>query len=112
MNPKGLLITILTNARNCLLSDEFLEEFRIPNHFVRKRKLDMRQMVFFLIFNSKKIIDTAMDDFMKEFPEVQFPEVTKQAISKGRAGIDPGLFKTLFSDAVAVYYKFAGSRKK
>lgn len=112
MNLKNLFTKILTDARDNLASDEFLNEFRIPNHFVRNRKLSMRKMVYYLIYNSKKIIDTAMDDFIKAFPEVQFPDVTKQAVSKGRTGIDHGLFMTLFSNAVAIYYEFLDARKR
>ena len=111
MNRKELFSAILTETRECLNSDEFLNEFRLPKHFVRKRKLSLKQMVYYLIFNCRKTIDLAMDEFTRAFPEVCFPEVTKQAISKGRAGIDHRLFMTIFSDAVENYYRLVQVRK-
>ncbi|MCR4749429.1 MAG: hypothetical protein K5877_06520, partial [Lachnospiraceae bacterium] len=42
---------------------------------------------------------------ISDFPDIDFPKVSKQAVSKARQGIKPSLFRDLFNLSVDVFYK-------
>ena len=53
-----------------------------------------------------------LSNIQLELPELKFPKVTKQAVSKARQGILPSLFKELFEISVDTYYNSIDHRKK
>lgn len=111
MQHDQLVSQIIQDIRSHLSSDEFLEEYRFPNHFVRSRKLTMRTVAMFLLFHCKHGLDLKLAKFRDELPELEVPVVTKQAISKARQGINPRLFYQLFRTSVDSYYKDRPIRK-
>jgi hypothetical protein len=112
MKHSKLFSELLILFRGLLSSEDFLEEFRVPNHFVRKGKLSMESMVLFLLFHSKSSLDNKMDQFRDKFPSLHFPFVSKQALSKARYGIKHELFQTLFETTADFYYENIPDRKK
>ena len=112
MKFNELLQGLLTHIKELIESPEFLEEFRTPRRFVKKAMLTLSKMVTFLIFHSKKALDGKVAEFKDNFPDVSFPSVSKQAISKARYGIGCELFRELFHCTSWYYYRNVGNRKK
>lgn len=105
MQHNEFLCELLNHFRDLIHSADFLEDFRVPNRFVRKSKLSMRKMVLFLLFNSKSSIDNKLDQLRERFPEYDFPNVSRQALSKARYGISHELFRELFEISSNFYYE-------
>lgn len=104
MQHNELLFGLLNHFRDLIHSEDFLEDFRVPNRFVRKSTLSMEKMVLFLLFNSKSSIDNKLDQLRERFPEQDFPSVSRQALSKARYGIRYELFRELFEISSDFYY--------
>lgn len=111
MTHSTLLSQLLKLLQETLQSDGFLEEFRVPGRFVRKRCLSLYQTVMFLLFYSRTTLDAKLDTFVSMFPTLEMPRVSKQALSKARYGIKHWLFKELFNISVDFYYSSCTSRK-
>lgn len=111
MKRTNLLSQLLKLLQETIQTESFLEEFRVPGRFVRKRCLSLYQLVMFLLFHSKTTLDGKLDIFVGMVPELQMPKVSKQALSKARYGITHWLFKELFNISVALYYRTCHSRK-
>lgn len=112
MKFNELLQGLLTHIKELIESPEFLEEFRTPRRFVKKAMLTLSKMVTFLLFHSKKALDGKVAEFKDNFPDVSFPSVSKQAISKARYGIGFELFREFFHCTSWYYYRNVGNRKK
>lgn len=110
---QGALIcqSIIGQIHGRLYSKDFFDTYRLGNAFSRNRKLSFHNTLLFLLRSSKKSMAIDMDDFSFEFPQINFPPVTKQAVSKARNGIKPSAFKDLFGLSVSGYYSLQDSRK-
>ena len=104
MNYYNLISLILTQLHERINSDEFLERFRRPNSFVRYRKLTLKQVVAYLIHSKKRSMDIELSDLQRQLPDIDFPDVSRQAVSKARKGILPDLFKELLDKQVEMVY--------
>ena len=104
MNYYDLISLILTQLHERINSDEFLERFRRPNSFVRYRKLTLKQVVAYLIHSKKRSMDIELSDLQRQLPDIDFPDVSRQAVSKARKGILPDLFKELLDKQVEMVY--------
>ena len=111
MQHNELLCGLLNHFQDLLHSEDFLEDYRVANRFVRKSKLSMEKMVMFLLFNSKSSIDNKLDQLRERFPEYGFPIVSKQALSKARYGIRHELFRDLFEISSNFYYENVSERE-
>lgn len=105
MNYSDLITIILTQLRERVNSDQFLEQFRRPKTFVRHRKLTLKQVVAYLIYSKKRSMDLDLSALQRQIPDIEFPDVSRQAVSKARRGILPDLFKELFDEQVETVYK-------
>lgn len=105
MKYSELITLILTQLRECINSDRFLEKFRRPNAFVRHRKLTLKQVVAYLIYSKKRSMDIDLSAIQRQIPDIAFPDVSRQAVSKARRGILPDLFKELFTLQVEAVYR-------
>lgn len=105
MNYSDLITLILTQLRTHVNSDQFLEQFRRSKAFVRHRKLTLKQVVAYLIYSKKRSMDIELSALQRQIPDIQFPDVSRQAVSKARRGILPDLFKELFDEQVETVYK-------
>ena len=94
----------MTQLHERINSDEFLERFRRPNSFVRYRKLTLKQVVAYLIHSKKRSMDIELSDLQRQLPDIDFPDVSRQAVSKARKGILPDLFKELLDKQVEMVY--------
>ena len=111
MNYTELFSNLLILIRELICSSDFLEEFRVPKHFVRKGKITLENMVYFLMFHSKSSLEIKLDRFREQFPEREFPFVSKQALSKARYGVRFELFQTLLEMTADFYYENVSKRK-
>ena len=94
----------MTQLRTHVNSDQFLEQFRRSKAFVRHRKLTLKQVVAYLIYSKKRSMDIELSALQRQIPDIEFPDVSRQAVSKARRGILPDLFKELFDEQVETVY--------
>ena len=104
MNHNCIFNSILSTLRNLIYSDPFLNAHRFPGHFVRKGKLTVFHLVMYLLNSTKQAMHQNID-LILDLPEICFPDVTKQAVSKARQGINPSLFKALYDVSVDKFYQ-------
>ena len=72
----------------------------------------MTHIIVYLLYTSKQSMSINLSNIQLELPELKFPKVTKQAVSKARQGTLPSLFKELFDISVDTYYNSIDHRKK
>lgn len=112
MNYQEIFTRIISCIRSMLSSPAFLEQHRIDAHFVRKRKLSMQHIIYYLLYTNKSAMHLNRTRICQDLSEIDFPsDVSKQAISKARKGILPSLFHELFRLTVRSYYQMVDSRK-
>lgn len=111
MNYDDLITLILAQLREHVNSDQFLEQFRRPKTFVRHRKLTLKQTVAYLLYSRKRSMDLDLSAIQRQIPDIEFPDVSRQAVSKARKGILPDLFKELFDEQVETVYKYVPCSK-
>ena len=113
MKSLSICQEIIQSIQNLLRSSEFLDAHRQKNRFVRSSgKLSMRHIITYLFYTSKRAMNINISQIRLELPELDFPKVSKQAVSKARQGIIPSLFKDLFSLSTDIFYKSIDKRKK
>ena len=102
---------VMRVIRDYLHDPDRLSPHRESKRFVRKRSLSMLQVIQFLFYSSKASMCQNLASIISDFPEINFPKVSKQAISKARQGIKPSLFRELFYLSVDLFYKYAERNK-
>ena len=102
---------VIRAIRNYLHDPDCLSPHRESNRFVRKRSLSMLQVIQFLFYSSKASMCQNLASLISDYPDINFPQVSKQAVSKARQGIKPSLFNELFNISVDVFYKNMDNRK-
>nr|WP_279230134.1 IS4 family transposase [[Ruminococcus] torques] len=88
-----------------------MEPHRAKNHFVRKRKLSLFQVIMYLLYTSKASMFQNLSRIREDLGSLDFPDISKQALSKARQFINPALFKELYYLSVDLFYKQLPSRK-
>ena len=111
MDYYDLITLILAQLRERVNSDQFLEQFRRPKAFVRHRKLTLKQVVAYLIYSKKRSMDLELSALQRQIPDLEFPDVSRQAVSKARKGILPDLFKELLDEQIETIYKHVSCSK-
>lgn len=111
MNYQKIFLRIISCLRAMISSESFLEQHRIAPYFSRHRKLSMRQLVFYLLYSSKAAMPSNISNIRKDLVEIDFPSISKQAVSKARKGISSLLFKNLFLQTVKSYYQMIEQRQ-
>lgn len=102
---------IIQKIKQYLSSPDCLEAHREKDHFIRKRKLSMLHLVTYLFYTTKASMCQNLASIHEDLLPLNFPEVTKQAVSKARQFINPSLFRELFSLSVDLFYKNLKKRK-
>lgn len=105
-----LLKSIVSSISILLNSQEFLDTHRFPNRFVRKRLLSMYQVVMYLLYSTKQAIHQNISRII-DLKTLDFPDVSKQAVSRARQGIMPSLFQALFDTSVDLWHHSSVPRK-
>ena len=111
MNPLSICKHVISQIKQTLLSPDFIKRFHPENRFVRKRKLSAIQVIFYLLYTSKASMFLNLANIRDDLPNIQFPEITKQAFSKARNAISPMLFKDLFLNSAREFYDQIHKRK-
>lgn len=102
---------IIKRIKQYLSSPDCLDAYRDQNHFIRKRKLSMLHLVTYLFYTTKASMYQNLSAIREDLFSSEFPDVSKQALSKARQFIDPSLFQDLFSFSVDLFYKNIKKRK-
>ena len=83
----------------------------LKNHFVRNRKLSLLQVIMYLLYSSKASMFQNISRIHDDLPAIDFPTVSKQAVSRARQFISPDLFKELYYLSVDSFYSQIKNRK-
>lgn len=102
---------VIRRIRDYLHNPDCLSPHRERGRFVRKRSLSMLQVIQFLFYSSKASMCQNLASIISDHPDISFPQVSKQAISKARQGIKPSLFSELFNLSVDIFYGNIDDRK-
>lgn len=111
MNNLSICHKIIKGIGQLISSPDFLESFRLGKHFTRRRKIDMRHVILYLFYHSGCSMNLNISCIREALPELSFPDVSKQALSKARKGISPELFRNLFHFSVRTFYSSCPKRK-
>ena len=111
MNRITICKTIIQFIKNYITDTSKLEPHRAKNRFIRSRKLSMLHVIMYLFYSSKASMYQNLSSIREDLPQLDFPSVSKQALSKARQFISPDLFKELFYLSVDLFYKHIPARK-
>ena len=111
MNRIDICKNIIQSIKDYITTPEKLEPHRVKNHFVRKRKLSLFQVIMYLLYTSKASMFQNISRIREDLECLDFPDISKQALSKARQFINPALFKELYYLSVDLFYKQLTSRK-
>ena len=111
MNRIDICKNIIQSIKDYITTPEKLEPHRVKNHFVRKRKLSLFQVIMYLLYTSKASMFQNLSCIREDLECLDFPDISKQALSKARQFINPALFKELYYLSVDLFYKQLTSRK-
>ena len=73
MHYKSICDAILSRIRAAINSESFLNQFKEPNHFTRKRLISMYQVIVYLVFPDGKFW-TILDISLYQHHPVRFAE--------------------------------------
>ena len=111
MNRIDICKNIIQSIKEYITTPGKLEPHRAKNHFVRKRKLSLFQVIMYLLYTSKASMFQNLSRIREDLGNLDFPDISKQALSKARQFINPALFKELYYLSVDLFYKKLPSRK-
>lgn len=104
MNGIGICQNIFETINILLKGHEFEDTYCKAGTFVRNRKMSFEMMILYLLNSSKKAIPINIADVREKLPQISFPDVSKQAVSKARQGICPEAFAEFFRISVTAFY--------
>ena len=111
MNRIDICKNVIQSIKEYITTPGKLEPHRAKNHFVRKRKLSLFQVIMYLLYTSKASMFQNLSRIREDLENLNFPDISKQALSKARQFINPALFKELYYLSVNLFYKQLPSRK-
>ena len=111
MNRIDICKNIIQSIKEYITTPGKLEPHRAKNHFVRKRKLSLFQVIMYLLYTSKASMFQNLSRIREDLGNLDFPDISNQALSKARQFINPALFKELYYLSVNLFYKQLPSRK-
>lgn len=95
MNRIDICKNIIQSIKEYITNSDKLEPHRAQNHFILNRKLSLLQVIMYLLYSSKASMFQNISRIYDDLPAIDFPTVSKQAVSKARQFISPDLFKEL-----------------
>ena len=111
MNRINICKNIIQSIHDYITNQDNLDAYREKNRFVRKRKLSIFHVIMYLLFTSKASMYQNLFKIRTELNKIEFPDVSKQALSKARQSIHPDLFLSLFNISVDLFYKQLPQRR-
>ena len=94
MNRIDICKNIIQSIKEYITTPGKLEPHRAKNHFVRKRKLSLFQVIMYLLYTSKASMFQNLSRIREDLGNLDFPDISKQALSKARQFINPALLKS------------------
>ena len=82
MNRIDICKNIIQSIKEYITNPEKLEPHRAKNHFVRKRKLSLFQVIMYLLYTSKASMFQNLSRIREDLGNLDFPDNSKQALSK------------------------------
>lgn len=82
MNRIDICKNIIQSIKEYITTPEKLEPHRAKNHFVRKRKLSLFQVIMYLLYTSKASMFQNLSRIREDLGNLDFPDISKQALSK------------------------------
>ena len=111
MNRIDICKNIIQSIKEYITNSDKLVPHRAQNHFIRNRKLSLLQVIMYLLYSSKASMFQNISRIHDDLPAIDFPTVSKQAVSKARQFISPDLFKELYYLSVDSFYSQIENRK-
>lgn len=111
MNKLSVCRQVMETLKQQIKSPDFTRSYCLENRFVRKRKLTLEQVLLYLFYTSKASMNLNLLNIRDDVPEIAFPDVSKQAVSKARMAILPELFKEMFHFTGREFYHSGCLRK-
>lgn len=111
MKGVDIFQSIIETARGLIDSGVFRLAYHIGNAFTRKRELSFENLLYYLVNASKKSMSANIADFREDFSVLEFPDLSKQAVSKARKGIHYQAFAELHRISVSKYYELRSDLK-
>lgn len=105
MNPVSIFNNIIQQSQKLIDSKDFQRIYRRNNSFSRKRKISFQQMIYFILNQSRRSLAVNISSMRLDFPTIDFPFITKQAISKARQNISYEAIRELFRLSVSYFYE-------
>ena len=96
MNRIDICKNIIQSIKDYITTPDKPEPHRAKNHFIRKRKLSLFQVIMYLLYTSKASMFQNLSRIREDLGILDFPDISKQALSKARQFISPALFKELY----------------
>ena len=112
MNRIDICKNIIQSINEYITNSDKLEPHKLSGHFIRNRKLSVSNIIHYLFFSSKASMYQNLSSIRDMLPDLNFPKISKQAVSKARQFLSPDLFKELFYISVDSYYQNISSRKQ
>ena len=106
MNRTNICKMIIQFIKDYITNPTKLEPHRAKNHFIRNRKLSMLQVIMYLFYSSKASMYQNLACIRDDLADLDFPNISKHALSKARQFINPSLFKELYYLSVDLFYKY------
>lgn len=88
MNRIDICKNIIQSINEYITNPDKLEPHREKKHFIRKRKLSLFQVILYLLYSSKASMFQNLSCIREDLPSLDFPAVSKQALSKARQFIN------------------------
>lgn len=111
MNRIDICKNIIQSIKEYITNSDKLVPHRAQNHFICNRKLSLLQVIMYLLYSSKASMFQNISRIHDDLPAIDFPTVSKQAVSKARQFISPDLFKELYYLSVDSFYIQIENRK-
>lgn len=105
MNVVNICKAIMSSISKRFDDGTFRDTYRVGKAFTRNRELRFEQLGYYLMNSTTTASPINISNMRDDFPEMGFPDVSKQAISKARKGIDPELFNEFVRTSVRTYYQ-------
>lgn len=84
MNRIDICKNIIQSIKEYITIPEKLEPHRAKNHFIRKRKLSLFQVIMYLLYTSKASMFQNLSRILEDLGSLDFPNISKQALSRAR----------------------------
>lgn len=93
------------SLENIIEKSENCENYKnIQNSFIRNRKMNFKDYVWYLIFQKGRTASMELDEYLKHKNNTYKISISKQAFSKQRLNIKPEIFIDLYKDYLNDFY--------